>query len=187
MACVDGTILGNAAADEMHPVPDPPPAERWRARADLSDAHGRTRQRHSGRIAGQAEDLTDRDRTGIRTEGAGDLEAWYEPAYLRFVAKHGLFANAYRTELYFVPLFTGANKAAYEPSLKRFRKSATPETADRVVFVKTELELVRDALGLHDKDIPYFFVVDAQGRIVHREQGAFTEDKLDAIEEALMP
>ena len=116
-----------------------------------------------------------------------DLEAWYEPAYLRFVAKHGLFANAYRTELYFVPLFTGANKAAYEPSLKRFRKSATPETADRVVFVKTELELVRDALGLHDKDIPYFFVVDAQGRIVHREQGAFTEDKLDAIEEALMP
>jgi len=116
-----------------------------------------------------------------------ELEAWYEPAFLRFVAKHGLFANAYRTELYFVPLFTGANKAAYEPSMKRFRKSATPETADRVVFVRTGLELVRDALGLHDKDIPYFFVVDAQGRIVHREQGRFTEDKLDAIEQALIP
>lgn len=116
-----------------------------------------------------------------------DLEAWYEPAYLRFVAKHGLFANAYSTELYFVPLFTGANKAAYEPSMKRFRKSATPETADRVVFVRTELETVRDALGLKDKDIPYFFVVDREGRIVHREQGAFTDDKLDAIEEALMP
>lgn len=116
-----------------------------------------------------------------------DLEAWYEPAYLRFVAKHGLFANAYSTELYFVPLFTGANKAAYEPSMKRFRKSATPETADRVVFVRTELEAVREALGLKDKDIPYFFVVDRDGRIVHREQGAFTEDKLDAIEEALMP
>lgn len=115
------------------------------------------------------------------------LEEWFEPAYLRFVAKHGLFAGAYDCAVYFVPLFTGVNKAAYEPSMKRFRKSATPETADRVVFVRTELEAVREALGLQDKDVPYFYVVDRDGRIVHREQGAFTEDKLDAIEEALMP
>ena len=54
------------------------------------------------------------------------LEAWYEPAYLRFVAKHGLFASAYEAEVYFVPLFVGVNKAAYEPSMKKFRKSAEP-------------------------------------------------------------
>lgn len=114
------------------------------------------------------------------------LEDWYEPAYLRFVAKHGLFANAYQTEVYFVPLFTGANKAAYAPSLKRFRQSAEPEVADRVVFVKDDADELRQALGLKDKDIPYFFVVDREGRIVHRASGDFTDEKLEEIEEVLL-
>ena len=60
------------------------------------------------------------------------LEDWYEPAYLRFVAKHGLFAGLYDVRVFFVPLFVGANKAAYEPSLAKFRRSASPEVVDLV-------------------------------------------------------
>ncbi|MBK9175924.1 MAG: hypothetical protein IPM46_06205 [Flavobacteriales bacterium] len=115
-----------------------------------------------------------------------DLEGWYEPAYLRFVAKHGLFASAYEAEVYFIPLFTGLNKAAYEPSMKKFRKSATSELLDHVVFAKAELDELKEALRLKDKDVPYFFVIDQEGRIVHRTQGPFTDDKLDAIEEILL-
>lgn len=114
------------------------------------------------------------------------LEDWYEPVYLRFVAKHGLFATAYSTEVYFVPLFTGPDKAAYAPSLKKFRQSAEPEVADRVVFVKEDADEIRRALALTDKDIPYFFVVDRERRIVHRAQGDFSDDKLEAIEEVLL-
>lgn len=40
---------------------------------------------------------------------------------------------------------------------------------------------------MKDKEAPYVFVVDPQGRIVHRTQGAFSDEKLDAIEEALSP
>ena len=35
-----------------------------------------------------------------------------------------------------MPLFVGANKAAYGATLKKFRKSATPEVVDHVVFYK---------------------------------------------------
>ncbi|MBK6368970.1 MAG: hypothetical protein IPF64_03835 [Flavobacteriales bacterium] len=114
------------------------------------------------------------------------LEVWYEPAYLRFVAKHGLFASAYEAEVYFVPLFVGVNKAAYEPSMKKFRKSAEPAIVDHVVFSKDDLEPLQNALDLKKKDIPYFFVLDAQGRIVHREDGAFTDEKLEAIEAIML-
>ena len=114
------------------------------------------------------------------------LEEWFEPAYLRFVAKHGLFAGAYDCEVYFVPLFTGLNKAAYEPSLKKFRKSAEPGIADHVVFCKAELDPLKSALGLLDKDAPYFFILDREGRIVYRTQGAFTDEKLEAMEEVLL-
>lgn len=114
------------------------------------------------------------------------LEEWYGPAYLRFVAKHGLFASAYEADVYFVPLFVGANKAAYEPSLRKFRKSAEPDIVDHVLFSKDELEPLQEALGLDNKDIPYFFVLDASGRVIHRTQGTFSDEKLEAIEEVLL-
>jgi hypothetical protein len=114
------------------------------------------------------------------------LEEWYEPAYLRFIAKHGLLAGSYDADVFFVPLFVGVNKAAYEGSLNKFRKSADPEIVDHVLFSKADIEPLKEALGLNDKDIPYFFVLDAEGRIVHREQGAFTEEKLESIEEVLL-
>ncbi len=114
------------------------------------------------------------------------LEDWYEPAYLRFVAKHGLFAGLYDVRVFFVPLFVGVNQAAYEPSLAKFRRSAAPEVVDLVVFAKAEVELLQAELNMTDKSLPYIFVLDEQGRIVHRTQGAFTEEKLEAIEEVLM-
>ncbi|MCB0769458.1 MAG: hypothetical protein KDC00_03535 [Flavobacteriales bacterium] len=114
------------------------------------------------------------------------LEEWYEPVYLRFVAKHGLMAGAYDAEVYFVPLFVGLNKSAYEPSMKKFRKSADPEIVDHVVFSKDEAETLIDRLDMNDKSIPYIFVVDNDGRIVHRTQGAYSEEKLEAIEEVML-
>jgi hypothetical protein len=119
-------------------------------------------------------------------KAAPALEEWYEPAYLRFIAKHGLFAGAYEADVYFVPLFVGVNKAAYEPSLKKFRKSAEPEIVDHVLFSKADIGPLQEALGLTEKDRPYFFILDPDGRIVHRSEGAFTDDKLDAMEEVLL-
>lgn len=114
------------------------------------------------------------------------LEEWYEPAYLRFVAKHGLFAGDYDVDVYFVPLFAGLNKAAYEPSMKKFRKSASPEIIDHVLFSKADLDPLKTALSMTDKDTPYFFLVDRSGQIMYRTDGRFTEDKLEAIEDLLM-
>lgn len=122
----------------------------------------------------------------VSKKAQADLESWYEPAYARFVAKHGLFANAYTTEVYFVPLFTGLNKAGYEPSLKRYRKSATPEVVDRVVFAKADSDEVLGALGIKDRDVPHFFVVGRDGAILSQTSGRFTLEKLEKMEETLL-
>lgn len=114
------------------------------------------------------------------------LEEWYEPAYLRFVAKHGLFAGDYDVDVFFVPLFVGVNKAAYEPSIKKFRKSASPEIVEHVLFSKAETDPLKATLDITEKDTPYFFLLDRQGRVVHRTKGGFTDSKLEAIEDILM-
>jgi hypothetical protein len=114
------------------------------------------------------------------------LEAWYEPAYLRFVKKHGLFAATYEAHLYFVPMFVGANKAAYGPSMKKIQKSAEPAVLDHVLFFKGELSDYEGTLGLEEKSKPYFFVLDENGLIIYRTSGEYTDEKLEEIEGLLM-
>lgn len=114
------------------------------------------------------------------------LEEWFEPAYLRFIAHHGLFAGTHACAVYFVPAFVGVNKAAYEPSMRRFRESAEPEIVDHVVFFKGEFDPIQQQLGLKRADIPYFYVLDGEGRILHQTSGAFSDEKLEAMEAVMM-
>lgn len=115
-----------------------------------------------------------------------DLEDWYEPAYLRFIAKHGLMASAYTCDVWFVPVFVGVNKAAYEPTIKKLRKTAEPDMADHLLFFRGEFDTIQQQLRLSRNDQPYFFVLDGTGHIVQRTEGAYSDDKLDAIEEAML-
>ena len=113
------------------------------------------------------------------------LTAWFEPAYLRFVMHHGLFAADHDVHIWFVPMFTGMNKAAYGPVMKKVQKSEAPEVQDHILFFQGDIDLYVRELDMADKSKPYIFLLDPAGRIVHRESGEFTDDKLDAIEELL--
>ncbi|MCO5273711.1 MAG: hypothetical protein M9900_02175 [Flavobacteriales bacterium] len=114
------------------------------------------------------------------------LEEWFAPAYNRFVMKSGLFASSYSVNLYLVPVFTGLDKAAYGPSMNTLKKRVDADLAKQVVFFKGDADVVLQALGIRDRNIPYFFTVDPQGNIVHRESGKFSVEKLDALEAPLL-
>ncbi len=113
------------------------------------------------------------------------LQEWYEPAYMRFVAKQGLMVSDVECDLWLVPVFTGLNKAAYGPSMERLKQEADPDIAQHVVFVKDDAASLLDALGISNRDEPWFFVIGPDGKRKHMEKGAYNVDKLDALEEAL--
>jgi hypothetical protein len=114
------------------------------------------------------------------------LEEWFAPAYNRFVMKSGLFASSYEVDLFLVPVFTGLDKAAYGPSMNTLKKKVDADLAKQVVFFRGDADAALDALGIKDKGIPYFFTVDPQGKIVHRESGKFSVEKLDALEAPML-
>lgn len=113
------------------------------------------------------------------------LQEWLAPAYQRFVAKQGLMAGDHEVDLWLVPVFTGLNKAAFGPSMKRLKEEADPDMARRVVFVKDDSAALLKELLITDGDVPHFLLFDPAGKLIHRQQGAFTVDKLDALEEAM--
>lgn len=91
----------------------------------------------------------------------------------------------YDVNVYFVPMFTGVNAAATGTAKRKAIKNIDPQLLPYILFYKGELKPYKDALDFEKKDIPYFFVLDAEGKILYATTGKFTEDKMEHIEDVL--
>lgn len=116
-----------------------------------------------------------------------ELNSWFQPVFGKFIQKtNGLFSGfAYDVNVYFVPMFTGVNAAATGTAKRKAAKNIDPQLLPYVLFYKGELKTYKDALDFEKKDIPYFFVLDPEGKIVYATSGKYSDDKMEAIEEKI--
>jgi hypothetical protein len=116
-----------------------------------------------------------------------ELNSWFQPVFEKFVQKTtGLMAGfGYDVNVYFVPMFTGVNAAATGTAKRKAIKNIDPQLLPYMLFYKGELKPYKEALDFEKKDIPYFFVLDANGKIIYATSGRYTDDKMDKIETVL--
>ena len=121
-------------------------------------------------------------RNGIKSED--ELNSWFQPVFEKYIQKtKGLLAGfTYDVNVYFIPMFTGVNAAATGTAKRKALKNIDPQLLPYVLFYKGELKPYKEALEFDKKDVPYFFVLDPTGKIVHTTIGKYTEDKMDEIE-----
>ena len=91
----------------------------------------------------------------------------------------------YDVNVYFVPMFTGVNAAATGTAKKKALKSMDPLLLPYILFYKGELKTYKEALDFERRDIPYFFVLDPTGKIVFATSGAYSDAKMDKVEESI--
>ncbi|HQQ97280.1 MAG TPA: hypothetical protein PLX35_08450 [Cyclobacteriaceae bacterium] len=113
-----------------------------------------------------------------------DLRTWFEPVFSKFVQKTtGVMSGmGYDVNVYFVPMFTGINAAATGTAKRKALKNTDPQLLPYILFYKGELKAYKEALDFERRDVPYFFVLDPQGKIVFATSGAFSESKMDQVE-----
>jgi len=113
-----------------------------------------------------------------------ELNTWFEPVFSKFIQKTtGLMAGmGYDVNVYFVPMFTGINAAATGTAKKKAIKHVDPQLLPYILFYKGELKPYKEALDFERRDIPYFFVLDAHGKILYATSGAYSESKMDQVE-----
>jgi hypothetical protein len=116
-------------------------------------------------------------------EAEKDLRTWYEPTYDKFIAKTELMADAYDVNLYFIPMFTGVKAGAAGNAKKQMKQDVQPDLQPHVIVYKGDLDAYKDKLKMDDKKKPYIFVLDNTGKIVFETSGAYTEDKMDQIDD----
>jgi hypothetical protein len=116
-----------------------------------------------------------------------DLNSWFQPVFEKFIQKtKGVLADfSYDVNVYFVPMFTGINAAATGTAKRKAIKNIDPQLLPYVLFYKGELKPYKESLEFDKKDVPYFFVLDPNGKIVHATMGRYTDDKMDEIESVI--
>lgn len=114
-----------------------------------------------------------------------ELNTWFQPVFGKFIQKsNGLFSSfAYDVNVYFIPMFTGVNAAATGTAKRKAAKNIDPQLLPYVLFYKGDLKPYKEALDFEKKDIPYFFVLDPQGKIVYATSGKYSESKMAEVEE----
>jgi hypothetical protein len=116
-----------------------------------------------------------------------ELNSWFQPVFEKYIQKtKGLMSGfGYDVNVYFVPMFTGINAAATGTAKRKALKNIDPQLLPYVLFYKGELKPYKESLEFDKKDVPYFFVLDPTGKIVHATTGKYTEDKMDEIESVM--
>jgi hypothetical protein len=111
------------------------------------------------------------------------LRTWMQPVYDMFINQNTFIPIDYNVNIYFVPMFSGVNKMAYNNMKKRTQSELDTELHPYVLFYKGNVSDYEDKLNLKDKKKPYFFVLDEKGKIIYSTSGAFTQKKLNQIED----
>ena len=118
-------------------------------------------------------------------EAEKDLQTWYEPMYDKFIAKTELMSDAYDLNLYFVPMFTGSKEAAAAGAKKQLKETVQADIQPHIIIYKGAIDVYKEKLKMDDKKKPYIFVLDSDGKIIYSTSGAYTEDKMDEIEDKI--
>jgi hypothetical protein len=116
-----------------------------------------------------------------------ELNSWFQPVFEKFIQKTGgvLAGFSYDVNVYFIPMFTGVNAAATGTAKRKALKNIDPQLLPYVLFYKGELKSYKEALDFEKKDIPYFFVLDPDGKIVYATSGKYTDAKMDKVESVM--
>jgi hypothetical protein len=118
-----------------------------------------------------------------------DLNTWYSPIYNQFIykpKKPALFAGNYDINVFFVPMFTGAKRPAYKKVMKKVKDKMDPVLRPYVLFYQGTMKAYKKPLSFDQgRDLPYFFVIDPEGKIVYTTNGKYTDRKMREIVEAV--
>jgi hypothetical protein len=113
------------------------------------------------------------------------LASWYAPLYDKFVLKRGIMDADYDVRLCLIPMYVGLKQAAYAQTLNDLKASNRKDLYPYILFYKGPIEPYDSKLGLIEKNIPYFFLLDKDGIIRYTSSGVFTESKLEKMEEVI--
>ena len=113
------------------------------------------------------------------------LHSWMVPMYNKFVAKTGMMDDAYDVNLYFVPMFTGIHQPTENMAKKQLKDGTGKEFFNIVLCYHGSIHPYKEELNFDEKEFPYFFILDKDGKIIYATKGFYDEKKMEEISDKI--
>lgn len=113
-----------------------------------------------------------------------NLKTWMNPIYNNFInpPKSAFLPTfEYDVNIYFIGMIKGFAKAAAGKIEKEMEKGIDKKLHPNVFLYKGSIKEYKQELDLGKKDVPYFFVLDQNGKIIYNTSGNYSEKKLEEI------
>ena len=115
-----------------------------------------------------------------------ELKEWLNPLYNTFMVKSkpakGIdLSTNYDVNFFFVPLIAGL-KIIFQKFQSTTDKAFWPYVLDTR---KSDMKSVATLLGVTDRKVPYIFILDKSGKVLDFQTGEYSDDKMEAMEEAI--
>ncbi|MFK7953813.1 MAG: hypothetical protein AB8B73_13290 [Ekhidna sp.] len=112
------------------------------------------------------------------------LKGWFDPVYNQFIYKPktpSVFDINFDVHCYFIPMFTGAKRPAYQKVMDKLKKTIDKRVQPNILFYKGQLKEYKEALNFKGNDTPYFFLLNPEGEIIYITSGRYTQTKMQEI------
>jgi len=113
------------------------------------------------------------------------LHSWLVPMYNKFVAKTGLMDDAYDVSVYFVPMFTGIHQPTENLAKKQLKEGTDKKFMDNIICYHGSIHPYKEDLNLDEKEFPYFFILDKDGKITYATKGFYDDKKMEEISDKI--
>ena len=118
-----------------------------------------------------------------------ELSTWFQPAFTAFIEKPDANAiipmDSYDVNCYFVPVFSGVLQAAAGKAEKKMKEGLDKSLQSNVLVYKGKADEIKSTLKIDKTDSPWFFVINAAGKVLYTTSGAYSESKMEEIEKIL--
>ena len=113
-----------------------------------------------------------------------DLKDWLKPIYNNFInppKSSFIPIQPYDVNIYFIALLKGIAKTAKGKIQSNLNKNLDPVYYSHTIISTSEFKPLKKALQFSKKNLPYFFVLNPNGEIVYRTEGAYSNSKMQEI------
>ena len=113
------------------------------------------------------------------------LHTWISPMYNKFVAKTGLMDDVYDVNLLFIPMFTGIHQPTEKLAKRQLQDGTGKDFFNNVICYHGSIHPYKEELDLDEKELPYFFILDENGKITFTTKGFYSDKKMEEISDKI--
>lgn len=114
------------------------------------------------------------------------LQVWVNQAIPKFVLRSSETSvfplEPYNVNTYFIAMYTGAAKAFANQATDQIKTNVDVLLHPYILTYTGELEPYKTSLKMINKDDPYIFVLDENGKVIYTTSGIYTDKAMGEIE-----